>query len=284
MIELTVEDAPSPNFDERDAPPDMLLLHYTGMATGAAALARLRDPAPVGERYAPHLVEPPADLAAPLPRVSAHYVVEEDGRVFRLVAEDKRAWHAGVSYWAGERDINARAVGVEIVNGGHDYGLPDFPHAQIEAVIALSRAVLRRWSIPPWRVLGHSDVAPGRKRDPGPRFPWARLAQEGVGLALAPAPPAPGEPPPLAQTRRDLAAWGYDIAPSGALDAPAQAVIDAFHDRWRGQGDTSGTGWTGTDAARLAALFAAAEAAADAGDHAGRPYRRPPPRRGDGSA
>ena len=126
--------APSPNFNARTTPPNMIVLHYTGMQTGEAALARLRDSAS---------------------KVSAHYLIEEDGRVFTLVAEERRAWHAGVSFWKGERDINGRSIGVELVNPGHEYGYRAFPDAQIDALIALLAEVRGRWSIPNGRILGH---------------------------------------------------------------------------------------------------------------------------------
>ena len=148
--------APSPNFDARKAPPDMIVLHYTGMRGGEAALARLRDPAA---------------------KVSAHYLVEEDGRVFSLVAEERRAWHAGKSFWRGEKDINSVSIGVEIVNPGHEFGYRPFPDAQIAAVIELLGEVRGRWDVADARILGHSDVAPGRKQDPGELFPWKRLAE-----------------------------------------------------------------------------------------------------------
>ncbi len=112
-------------------------------------------------------------------QVSAHYMVETDGRIFALVDEDKRAWHAGVSVWRGETDINSNSIGIEIVNGGHDYGLPDYPAIQITAVIALVRDIMGRHGIGPEGVVGHSDIAPGRKQDPGEKFPWDRLAEAG---------------------------------------------------------------------------------------------------------
>ena len=154
---------PSPNFDARskDQPVDILLLHYTGMETGAAALARLCDPEA---------------------RVSSHYTVDEDGTIYKHVPEECRAWHAGVSYWAGARDINARSIGIEIVNPGHEFGYRAFPGAQIEAVLALALDIFSHHAIPPERVLAHSDVAPDRKMDPGELFPWTRLAKAGIGL------------------------------------------------------------------------------------------------------
>jgi N-acetylmuramoyl-L-alanine amidase len=210
--------APSPNFDARRAPPDMVVLHYTGMASGAEALDRLRDPQA---------------------KVSAHYLIEEDGRVFSLVAEERRAWHAGVSFWKGERDINAVSIGIELVNLGHEWGYHAFAEAQIEALIALLDEVRGRWSIPDERILGHSDVAPERKTDPGELFPWKRLAEAGHGLWLEP-PAAPG--PALSvgddgtgvfALQAGLTRLGYDSAPSGQFDAHTQAIITAFQRHWR---------------------------------------------------
>src|SRR5215469_15718687 len=147
--------APSPNFDQRRGPPDMIVVHYTGMQTGAGALERMRDPES---------------------KVSAHYMIEEDGRIYQLVPEERRAWHAGVSFWKGERDVNTVSIGIELVNPGHDLGYDDFPEMQVEALIGLLDAIRGRWTIPGARILGHSDVAPDRKIDPGEKFPWKRLA------------------------------------------------------------------------------------------------------------
>src|ERR1035438_2816744 len=157
---MSTIDAPSPNFDARTAPPDMIVLHYTGMPTGAEALARLRDP---------------------LAKVSAHYLVEEDGRIFVMVPEGRRAWHAGVSFWKGQRDLNGVSIGVEVVNPGHEFGYRPFPDVQIAAVIGLIADIRTRWSVPDNRILGHSDIAPARKKDPGELFPWDRLARAGQG-------------------------------------------------------------------------------------------------------
>ena len=159
---LQIIQTPSANFNERQHPLDMLVLHYTGMKDGPTALARMLD--------------------SKEPRVSAHYMVEEDGRVFQLVDESMRAWQAGRSWWRGDEDLNSRSIGIEIVNGGHDFGLPPFPDVQIEAVIALCQGILGRWAIPPERIVAHSDIAPDRKEDPGERFPWKRLAEAGIGL------------------------------------------------------------------------------------------------------
>jgi N-acetylmuramoyl-L-alanine amidase len=214
-------EAPSPNFDARRAPPDMIILHYTGMPTGEAAVARLRDP----------------DA-----KVSAHYVVEEDGRVFRLVPEERRAWHAGVSVWKGETDCNARSIGVEIVNPGHEFGYRPFPDVQVEAVIALLSDIRTRWEVPDARIIGHSDVAPDRKDDPGEMFPWKRLAEAGHGLWAEPA-PAPGVPltvgdegPGVFALQAGLTRLGYDCAPSGQYDDRTATIVTAFQRHWRPEG------------------------------------------------
>jgi N-acetylmuramoyl-L-alanine amidase len=210
--------APSPNFDARVRPPDMIILHYTGMPTGEAALARLRDPAA---------------------KVSAHYMVEEDGRIFALVPEERRAWHAGRSFWQSERDINGCSLGVEIVNPGHAFGYRAFPDEQIAAVIELVADVRSRWSVPDARIVGHADVAPDRKEDPGELFPWKQLAEAGHGLWAEP-PPAPG--PPLAEgaegtgvfaLQAGLARLGYESPPSGTYDAATAAIVRAFQRHWR---------------------------------------------------
>ena len=158
---------PSPNHDERTLPADMLLLHYTGMTSTAVAIERLCDPAA---------------------KVSSHYVAEESGNVLQLVPETRRAWHAGLSSWEGVSDVNARSIGIEIANPGHSYGYPDFPEAQIMAVIALCRDIVARHRIRADRVLAHSDVAPQRKLDPGEKFPWATAAprrRRRLGRAVA---------------------------------------------------------------------------------------------------
>ncbi len=211
-------EAPSPNFDARIAPPDMVVVHYTGMQSGEAALERLRDPAA---------------------KVSAHYMIGQDGGVFRLVAEEKRAWHAGVSFWKGERDINARSIGVELVNPGHEHGYTPFPEPQLSALAALLDAMRERWQIADADIVGHSDVAPDRKVDPGERFPWRRLAEAGHGLWTEPD-PAPG--PPLSEGDSGLGVFvfqaglkrlGYDCAPSGEFDPATRTLVEAFQRHWR---------------------------------------------------
>jgi len=217
---LVAEVLPSPNHGERRgyARPDSLVLHYTGMPTAAAALALLRDPAR---------------------EVSCHYVIEEAGRILQLVPEGRRAWHAGVSCWRGERDMNSASIGVEICNVGHDGGLPGFPDVQIAATIALCRDVMSRHRMRPERVLAHSDIAPARKRDPGELFPWARLALEGVGLWVEPS--APSEPlaarghegPHVRGLQTLLALFGYELETNGVYDARMETVVAAFQRRFR---------------------------------------------------
>lgn len=154
---------PSPNFDARPAgtPVDMLVIHYTGMESAEDAMARLCDPAA---------------------GVGAHYLIDEDGAVHRLVEEEMRAWHAGEAWWRGRGDVNGRSVGIELVNPGHQFGYRPFPDPQMAACFDLSLAVLTRHPIPARNVVGHSDVAPRRKKDPGELFDWRRLAEKGIGL------------------------------------------------------------------------------------------------------
>jgi N-acetylmuramoyl-L-alanine amidase len=212
---------PSPNHDARPqgTPIDMLVLHYTGMPTGAAALSRLRDASA---------------------KVSAHYVVEEDGRVFRLVPEERRAWHAGAAYWRGQRDINGRSIGIEIVNPGHEFGYRAFPAVQMKAVLDLARGIVRRHGIPARNIVGHSDVAPERKEDPGELFDWAFLAHHGVGLwpelTLQPRGRDLGEgehDPAIADAQAKLDIWGYEVPTHGTLDAKTARVLIAFQRHFR---------------------------------------------------
>jgi N-acetylmuramoyl-L-alanine amidase len=214
------EPLPSPNYGLRQGrEPYAIILHYTGMATGAGALERLRDPKS---------------------EVSAHYVVEEDGRIFQLVHEAYRAWHAGKSFWADETDMNAVSIGIEIVNGGHDFGLPAYPDVQIEAVIALCRDIAQRRGILPENVLAHSDIAPDRKADPGELFPWAKLAAAGVGH-YAPPPPFGSdaglrlgdEGAEVWDLQRKLVAYGYGLEVTGVYDDKTEKVVTAFQRHFR---------------------------------------------------
>jgi N-acetylmuramoyl-L-alanine amidase len=212
---------PSPNHDERaqGTAIDILLLHYTGMATTAAAIERLCDPSA---------------------KVSAHYVIDEGGEILQLVPEARRAWHAGLSSWEGATDINSRAIGIEIGNPGHSFGYPDFPDAQIEAVIALGRDIVVRHHIGAGRVLAHSDVAPERKSDPGEKFPWARLHRAGIGAWAAPIPDAgaaacgPGDRGAAVAALQDaLKRYGYGIEANGLYDDLTMAVVTAFQRHFR---------------------------------------------------
>jgi N-acetylmuramoyl-L-alanine amidase len=220
---VVAEVRPSPNYNERanGATPDMILLHYTGMPDNEAALGQ---------------------LCAPMAEVSAHYVVLEDGHIVQLVAERHRAWHAGVSSWAGDTDINSCSIGIEIANPGHDHGYPDFPKRQVAAVTALCRSILTRHQVPADRVLAHSDVAPARKQDPGEKFPWKLLANSGIGLWVKPAPVSPADAlfvlgetdPAVAEMQQLLAKYGYGgLDPTGYLDATTRDAVAAFQRHFR---------------------------------------------------
>lgn len=199
----TIIPHPSPNHGPRriDGPPDMLIIHYTGMQNGASALARMCDPAA---------------------EVSAHYMVEEDGRIFQLVADDRRAWHAGASFWAGETDINSRSIGIELVNPGHEWGYRGFPEAQMRALVDLSLHLLALYPIQAHRILGHSDIAPSRKQDPGELFDWLGLAMAGVGLWPDPR-PADQKPWENDEIALLLEVFGYQVTADGNLWAEHRA-------------------------------------------------------------
>jgi len=207
---MSIVELPSPNYNQRNVPIDILLMHYTGMQSAQAALDRLCDPAA---------------------KVSAHYVVDEDGTTYQLVGEEFRAWHAGAAYWAGALDINAHAIGIEIVNPGHEFGYRAFPLRQMEAVLDLSKEIVARHNIPPSRVLGHSDVAPLRKEDPGELFDWHYLAENGVGLWPHLKPCAWSD----AEFLLKLGAYGYNLeGPSGTEPAKARrAAVTAFSRHFR---------------------------------------------------
>lgn len=217
---LAIEDRPSPNHGERKGGPiDILLLHYTGMPSSEQALAWLCNPQS---------------------QVSSHYFVFENGRTLALVAEERRAWHAGASLWSGEADVNSRSIGIEIANAGHPGGLPAYPNVQIEAVIALCLEIVGRHPIPAHRVLAHSDVAPGRKLDPGELFPWAQLAGAGVGHWVAPAEVAGGRfisrgdrGKPVEALQAMLALYGYGLDITGEFDQRTEDVVAAFQRHFR---------------------------------------------------
>lgn len=214
----------SPNFNDRKLPISMLVLHYTGMETAEAARERLCDSAA---------------------EVSAHYLVLEDGTVEQLVDEDKRAWHAGVGSWNGITDINSASIGIEIVNGGHNFpltdgSLPPFPDVQILAVIKLCKEIIERHDISQRNIVGHSDIAPARKEDPGEHFPWSGLAAAAVGLwpddltddarVLF---EAGDRDRGVAILQRGLAEIGYGVSVTGQLDEATQSVIRALQRRYR---------------------------------------------------
>ncbi len=218
---LVADVMPSPNHDERKHALDMMLLHYTGMQNGETALQWLCSPAS---------------------KVSAHYVVFENGRIVQCVPEERRAWHAGASSWAGETDINSCSIGIEVVNPGHELGYRNFPLRQVAAVISLCRSIVtRRGPISPDRVLAHSDVAPSRKQDPGEKFPWSLLAESGIGNWVRPPPlDLEGEIVLLGdrgeaveRLQRMLADYGYGIEVSGNFDEATRAVVAAFQRHFR---------------------------------------------------
>jgi N-acetylmuramoyl-L-alanine amidase len=212
---------PSANYGDRrnNRTPDMIVLHYTGMEDAESALTRLCKAGT---------------------EVSAHYVVLEDGRIVQCVPESRRAWHAGTSSWAGETDINSCSIGVEIVNGGHDWGYPDFPSRQIAAVIALCRGIMIRRTIAQHRVLGHSDIAPERKKDPGEKFPWRLLASSGVGHWVRPVRITRSEALMLGsagdgvlEMQNQLFSYGYAAPRSGQYDGPTMEIVTAFQRHFR---------------------------------------------------
>ncbi len=233
-MSLRIHELPSPNHDDRPAgiPIDVLILHYTGMPSAQEAIDRLRDPAA---------------------RVSSHYLVDEDGAVLRLVPEERRAWHAGISYWRGHTELNARSIGIEIVNPGHEWGYRDFSALQMAAVCDLCLAILSRHPIPARNVVAHSDVAPDRKEDPGERFDWRGLAENGVGLwpssSDGGAKPHHDEGVHVQAALTDI---GYRV------DLPLPVVLRAFQRRWRPEAITGEA-----DAGTLALLNAVQRLVAD---------------------
>ena len=204
MDGLDIVDSPSPNFDERDQPVSMVVLHYTGMQDGAAAIERLRDPDS---------------------RVSCHYLIDEDGTIHRMVPEEKRAWHAGQSRWRGISGVNGVSIGIELVNPGHEWGYRPFPEPQMRALLPLLAGIVDRYDVARANVVGHSDVAPARKEDPGELFDWARLARHGLALPR----PTQGLMDPLwtdGGFLLALARFGYDVS-------DGRAAVRAFQRRFR---------------------------------------------------
>jgi len=199
-----IVDSPSPNFDARDSGISMVVLHYTGMRDAESAVARLRDPEA---------------------GVSCHYLIAEDGQILRMVAEEDRAWHAGQSYWRGVRGVNGCSIGIEIVNPGHEFGYRPFTEQQMEALLPLLAGIVERHHVAPANVVGHSDVAPARKQDPGELFDWARLAKHGLAIAR----PTRGLVDPHWTDGGFLLAlerWGYDVH-------EAEPAVTAFQRRFR---------------------------------------------------
>ena len=212
---MKIIDRFSPNFDSREKHPiDMLVLHYTGMKSAQEALQRLGDPGS---------------------KVSAHYLVDEDGTAYCLVPEDRRAWHAGISHWRGATNINQRSIGIEIVNPGHEFGYRPFPAAQMKMVAMLCREIIARHKIPAKNVVGHSDVAPARKEDPGELFDWQTMAKLGIGLWPKDVPAT------SAVEASQLAQYGYDMS------NPEKAIV-AFQRHFRPK---SMTGQWDSECARL---------------------------------
>ncbi len=212
---------PSPNSEPRanGRTPDLLLLHYTGMTSAEAALDRLTD----------------AEA-----KVSAHYLIDEAGRITQMVPEARRAWHAGLSHWAGEDDINSCSIGIEIHNPGHEFDYPDFPEVQMHAVEALCRDIVERNAIAPERVLAHSDIAPARKEDPGEKFDWARLARAGIGLWVEPEPVGtdtglgPGDKGEAVRAlQQALQRYGYGLRVTGDYDDATRIVVTGFQRHFR---------------------------------------------------
>lgn len=210
---------PSPNIEDRKGcHPDLIVLHYTGMVSAEKAIGWLANPAS---------------------KVSCHYVVDEEGRITQMVEESKRAWHAGVSRWCGNTDINSASIGIEIQNPGHELGYPEFPSGQMEAVAALCRDISRRRGVRPERVLAHSDVAPGRKIDPGEKFDWAWLARRGIGHWVEPTPPSDealelldGDARAVAEAYELLSIYGYGVENPGRDDWYA-VLIRSFQMHFR---------------------------------------------------
>lgn len=213
---------PAVNFNERVgvSGPDILLIHYTGMESGKAALDW---------------------LVCEVSQVSCHYLVEEDGTIVQMVPEKLRAWHAGKSSWMGATDINSRSIGIEIVNPGHEFGYRAFPGVQIEAVIRLGLDICGRRKISSSRVLGHSDVAPGRKTDPGELFPWDKLAERGLGHSVMPAPIRLDEKglqvgnvgEAVRSYQEMLINYGYGLEASGTFCEKTRQVTEAFQQHFR---------------------------------------------------
>lgn len=242
LSDMEILSRPSPNFDGRgNQPLDMLVLHYTDMKTTEEAVQRLCD----------------AEA-----KVSAHYVVGENGEIYQLVNETDRAWHAGESHWRGSAQINARSIGIEIANRGHSHDYPDFPDAQIVAVIALCKDIIERYNIPERNVVGHSDIAFLRKMDPGEKFPWAKLARAGVGVFPSFKPLSGSELQrddtgnAVIRLQTSLSNWGYGLKLDGLFGEKTESCVRAFQRHYRPE-KIDGV-WDNECAGMLAALHASA--------------------------
>jgi N-acetylmuramoyl-L-alanine amidase len=218
-----VVDHPSPNFNTRNGEVNMIIAHYTGMKSAKAALSRLCDPTA---------------------EVSAHYMIDDDGKIYRLVANEKRAWHAGRSHWAGQEDINSCSLGIELVNPGHEFGYREFPETQIASFMDLCRELAMVYRVPRYRILCHSDIAPNRKQDPGELFPWQRLYGGGIGFW----PSADFKPKKTGRRYRvgndgseirairdNFRKFGYQLADIDQFDEALTMVVIAFQRHWRQQ-------------------------------------------------
>jgi len=207
---VVLESYTSPNFSLRTVPVSILVLHYTGMQDAKSALQRLCD-----------------ETA----KVSAHYVIDEAGKVFALVDEENRAWHAGIAHWRGITDINNASIGIEIVNGGHDFGLPEFPDVQISTLIKLCREILQRHDISPSNIVGHNEIAARRKLDPGEKFPWEKLAKAGIGIW----PERKNQTAiiNLDEAKALLQTIGYDVQNNHISDKAEHCLLSEFQRRYR---------------------------------------------------
>ncbi|UTW56391.1 N-acetylmuramoyl-L-alanine amidase [Kordiimonas sp. SCSIO 12610] len=234
---MTIRPYPSPNYNDRpgNCQPDMVVLHYTGMETGQGALERLCDPKA---------------------EVSAHYLIEESGETYQLVEPDKRAWHAGISHWQGRDNLNHYSIGIELVNPGHEFGYRSFPETQIACLLELLQTLKQRYGIKKHMYVGHSDIAPDRKEDPGEKFPWQQLASEGFGIwsevngnsqqALLDDSAAVSQREMIIVLQEKLRSIGYGIEISGVYDKLTTACVRAFQRRWR-QKHVTGEYDAGTD-------------------------------------
>jgi N-acetylmuramoyl-L-alanine amidase len=250
---------PSPNYNQRARPIRFIMLHYTAILNPMASLRVLSDPAPRRANYLADMppetpvdpamtgmdpaVVPPADPPS-LPRVSSHYMIHDDGRIFQMVQDEDRAWHAGSGGWGGETtDMNSASIGIEINNGGHPFGLPPYPEVQIESVMALVKHLMERHGLGPQAVIGHSDHAPSRKSDPGEHFPWKRLADAGLAIWCGEG-ATDGDHRVLFDTmgqqdrglavaQTGLATIGYPVVVNGTYDQPFRDVVVAFQRRFR---------------------------------------------------